>query len=198
MYLITDSPFHLERGKGLWKLNTSLLKDASFYAEIARFWAEWRPEQGRFRTLSAWWDAGKVRLRQLIRLFSWELSSAEKERIGQLSGTIEALQQQSDRGQSSLADLEYAKAALSTELEAVARGAQIRAQVQWAEDCERSSRYFFATGEIARSATSYCSHPLLVWDHRAFDSGYLGSLARLLLRPFFCTAFHFSPPGFFH
>ena len=141
MYLITDSPFHLERGKGLWKLNTSLLKDASFYAEIARFWAEWRPEQGRFRTLSAWWDAGKVRLRQLIRLFSWELSSAEKERIGQLSGTIEALQQQSDRGESSLADLEYAKAALSTELEADARGAQIRAHVQWAEDCERSSRY---------------------------------------------------------
>ena len=81
-------------------------------------------------------------MRQLIRLLSWELSSAKKERIRQLSRSIEAFQQQLDRGESSLADLESSKAALSTELEANARGAQIRAHVQWAEDGERSSRYF--------------------------------------------------------
>ena len=40
VYLVIDLPFQVERGKGLWKLNTSLLKDASFCAEIARFWAE--------------------------------------------------------------------------------------------------------------------------------------------------------------
>ena len=142
VYLVIDLPFEVERGKGLWKLNTSLLKDASFCKEIARFWAEWRPEQDRFRTLSAWWDAGKVRLRQLIRLLSWELSSAKKERIRQLSGSIENLQQKLDQGESSLADLESAKTALSAELEADARGAQIRAHIQWAEDGERSSSYF--------------------------------------------------------
>ena len=38
--------------------------------------------------------------------------------------------------------MESAKAALTTELEADARGAQIRAHVQWAEDGERSSSYF--------------------------------------------------------
>ena len=142
VYLIIDLPFHVNRGKGLWKLNASLLKNASFCTEITRFWVEWRSEQDRFRTLSAWWDAGKVRLRQLIRLLSWELSSAKKKRIKELTGSIDVLQKQLDRGESSPADLERAKVALSTELEADARGVQIRAHVQWAEDGERSSRYF--------------------------------------------------------
>lgn len=114
----------------MWKLNAFLLKDASFCEEITRFWAEWRSEKHHFRTLSAWWDAGKVRLRQLIRLLSWELSSAKKERISQLSVSIDVLQQQLDRWESSPTDLESTKIALSTELEADARGAQILAHVQ--------------------------------------------------------------------
>ena len=140
VYLVIDLPFYVERGNGLWKLNTSLMKDASC-AEIARFWADWHSELSCFRALSSW-EAGKVRLKQLIRLLSWELSYAKTERIKQLSTSIAVLQQQLDRREPSLINLESAKAALASEMEADARGAQIRAHIQWAEDGERSSRYF--------------------------------------------------------
>ena len=45
-------------------------------------------------------------------------------------------------GESSPARLEVEKAALAAELESVARGAQIRAHIQWAEEGERSTKYF--------------------------------------------------------
>ena len=45
VYLEIDLPFEIERGKGIWKFNTSHLKDESFCAEIERFWTNWRTEQ---------------------------------------------------------------------------------------------------------------------------------------------------------
>ena len=127
VYLEIDLPFEVKRSKGLWKFNASLLKDESFCAEIARFWTDWRSEQSRFHVLSSWWDAGKVRLKQLIRLLSWELSSTKKQNIKRLNDSIALLQQQMVSGESSPARLEVEKAALAAELESVARGAQIRA-----------------------------------------------------------------------
>ena len=59
-----------------------------------------------------------------------------------MNDSIALLQQQMVSGESSPARLEVEKAALAAELESVARGAQIRAHIQWAEEGERSTKYF--------------------------------------------------------
>ena len=142
VYLEIDLPFGVKRGKGLWKFNTSLLKEESFCAEIARFWTDWRLEQSSFHVVSSWWDAGKVQLKQLIRLLAWELSYSKKQNIKKLKDSIAILQQQIVSGVSSPSHLEAAKAALAAELEKDARGAQIRAHIQWAEEGERPTKFF--------------------------------------------------------
>ena len=44
VYLEINLPSELDRGKGLWKFNTSHLKDEVLCSEIAAFWADWRHE----------------------------------------------------------------------------------------------------------------------------------------------------------
>ena len=148
VYIKIDLPFNIDRGKGLWKFNTAHLKDESFCSEIVQFWTDWRSEQARFSTLSSWWDAGKARLKKLICQLSRKSSGAAKQNIKRLNDSLVTLQQQSDNEGNTSILLEAAKAELISALETEARGAQIRARVQWAEEGEKSTKYFLRQEKI--------------------------------------------------
>ena len=143
VYLKLSLPTSVHRGPGVWKLNTSHLKDLSFLLLVTQFWESWRNEKRSFHNLSAWWDAGKSRLKLLIRNFSRKKASAFRQRLLSLERTLYFLNRRAERGE----DVDHLLTDVRSELEDAhhqqAKGCRIRANVQWAEEGEASTSYFF-------------------------------------------------------
>ena len=143
VYLRLSLPTSVHRGPGVWKLNTSHLKDLSFLLLVTQFWESWRNEKRSFHNLSAWWDAGKSHLKLLIRNFSRKKASAFRKRISSLERTLYFLNRRTEHGE----DVDHLLTDVRSELEDAhrqqAKGCQIRANVQWAEEGEASTSYFF-------------------------------------------------------
>ena len=142
VYLKLSMPDTVHRGKGVWKFNTEHLKDPSFILMITQFWESWQHEKWSFSSLSSWWDAGKTRLQQKIRIFSRQKASQFRKRIRSLEHTLFFLNRRADNGDDVAALLADTKSELEEALRHQARGCRIRANVQWAEEGEASTAYF--------------------------------------------------------
>ena len=151
IYLKLVLPHSVSRGRGLWKFNVSHLRDLSFVNMVTSFWESWQAEKSTFYSLSAWWDAGKVRLRNKIRTFSRKRASGFRKQVSSLERTLRFLQQRADRGENVASLLADTRAELEDAHRQQSRGARIRSRIQWAEDGEASTRYFFRL-EKRRSA----------------------------------------------
>ena len=53
------------RGRGVWKLNTQLLKSETFCSAVNNFWPVWKDHKPAFTDPRIWWDAGKLQLKEL-------------------------------------------------------------------------------------------------------------------------------------
>ena len=141
VYLDINLPSGVDRGKGLWKFNTSHLKDEAFCNKIAALWVDWH-EQNHFSSLSSWWDAGKARIKRLIRRFLREKFQQQRHKIKSLNATIKRVQRRINNGEQLPGLLEEVRAELTSKLLTEAKGAQLRAATQWAEERESSTAYF--------------------------------------------------------
>ena len=148
VYLEFVPPAGIDRGPGLWKFNTSHLEDEAFCTSIVKCWTDWQMERARFSCLSSWWDAGKVRLKRLIRKYSRAKASEHKQKVKMLNSSIYHAQRRIDNGEQLHGLLEDVKAELAAELLKEAQGAQLRASTQWAEEGESSSAYFLRQEKI--------------------------------------------------
>ena len=136
-------PVQLFRGPGRWKLNSSILRDLDFSSNIESFWASWRRRKKDFRSIQLWWDRGKDRLKGLAIAFcSRKKALQEKERT-LLVNLASHLKAKIDQGSVSFMDIyENVLARIADFYRLKAKGARVRARVQWAEEGEMSSRYF--------------------------------------------------------
>ena len=136
-------PVQLFRGPGRWKLNSSILRDLDFSSNIESFWASWRRRKKDFRSIQLWWDRGKDRLKGLAIAFcSRKKALQEKERT-LLVNLASHLKAKIDQGSVSFVDIyENVLARIADFDRLKAKGARVRARVQWAEEGEMSSRYF--------------------------------------------------------
>ena len=144
MITVTLSFGNVSRGRGCWKLNTSLLTDQAFNAKIRNFWSDWRNRKPDFPSLLDWWDTGKSKLREICISHSRARSRAIKQhkRIlqKQLRNTLKKLETRHSDGdvkrfhnlKEKLRDIEMKET----------RGKMIRARVQWQEEGERCTAYF--------------------------------------------------------
>ena len=141
---VTLSFGNVPRGRGCWKLNTSLLTDQAFDEKIRTFWSDWRNRKRDFPSLLDWWDTGKSKLREICISHSLARSWANKQhkRIlqKQLRNTLKKLEtRHSDGDVKRFRDL---KVKLREIEMTEARGKMIRAGVQWQEEGERCTAYF--------------------------------------------------------
>lgn len=148
VYLRLRIPMLPSRGPGVWKFNTSLLRNDDYKLRFAEFWSAWQKEKPSFPSLSCWWDAGKQRIKHLSRHFSRQLAREKKARILQLENTLRGLQQRQSQGDDVLSHLQRVKVELQREHANRAEGARIRSREQWAEEGETSTSYFFRQEKI--------------------------------------------------
>ena len=143
VYLKFSLPGVVHRGPGVWKLNTSHMSDPSFILLITRFWESWQAEKRSFSFLTAWWDAGKVRLQRLIKSYSKRQASTYRKQVRSLERTLYFLDRRSENGEDVAGLLSDTKSELEELHRQRARGCCLRAGVQWAEEGEASTAYFF-------------------------------------------------------
>ena len=142
VYLKFSLPDGVRRGRGVWKFNTSHLKDLHFVLLITQFWESWRAEKRSFSSLCSWWDAGKVHLQNLIRSFSRKRASLFRKRVSSLERTLFFLQRRAEGEEDVDQLVTDTKADLEDAHRQQARGCRMRANIQWAEEGEASTAYF--------------------------------------------------------
>ena len=117
-------------------------------SKIREFWIEGRLEHFRFTQLSSWWDAGKVRLKRNIKEWSKIKANEHNQRVEILNFAINEAHKRIDMGDDLCTYVEDLNMELTAELLEEAKGAQIRARVQWAEEGESSTAYFLRSEKI--------------------------------------------------
>ena len=136
---------HIATGPGVWKFNTSLLQDTDYCNLVTSFWSFWQTMSNHsdFASQLDWWDQGKFYLREITRSFSQAKAVRERRRKTFLHRQLRELQSLFEAGDAAAFSQ---LCTVQQELRGIAlheaRGAQVRARCQWAEEGETSSSFF--------------------------------------------------------
>lgn len=142
--LTASLPEPFAKGPGRWLLNVSLLQNPSFTAALETMRLRWRAKKQTFSSIQNWWDRGEDHIKRLAISFrSRKKREAHKSRDVMLV-LADHLKSKVDYGAVSLLDV-YTR--VLDEIAALDRsdaiGARVRSKIQWAEEGEMSSLFFF-------------------------------------------------------
>ena len=126
------------------------MQNALYEDGIVRLWESWQSEKHLFDDISAWWDVGKARLRDLSRRFGRDLSASRTLTRREHQRAIVDCQRQIDSGslpasyslaghRSALSDLDRHKL----------EGAHVPFRLLWKDQGETSPRLLFTNFETA-------------------------------------------------
>ena len=148
-----------EHGKGIWKMNVSILDTPLFQKMFSSMWSEWKERKSEFVHIQTWWDLGKKKIKDIAISCSKILNNEKNKMTKYLEDKIPFLRTTPDK------NIEIAK--LECELKSIyenrAHGARIRSRVQWWEEGERSSKYFHNLEK--RNAKDKSWHKILEKDN---------------------------------
>ena len=135
------------RGKGTFKMNTSLL-EMPVYQERVKQWIreiDYEILEAGIRDKRIAWDYFKMKIREETKKFSGRLAKEKREYESKLHEELEALDAKIDDTLCQAAIDQYVliKDRLKQFLEAKATGAAIRAKANWAALGEKNSTYFY-------------------------------------------------------
>ena len=127
-----------EIGKGIWKMNNSLINKPEFEEKLKTMWHLWQTKKEEYDDISLWWDLGKIKIKELSKTFAIEHSILNKSKICELENEITYL----SNSKSDNNKLESLKAEHRDLLSAQCEGARIRSRLKWWEEGETSTKYF--------------------------------------------------------
>lgn len=132
----------INRGPGLWRLDTSLLKLSDYTSSMSNFLSEWSPPQ-ELTNPNSIWEWLKFEIQTFTTKFTKQRHSEEKQRISDLNKELEQLYNNMDagKGDESMA-IDSVRRELREIEEARARKIIFRAKSNWALYGERPSKYF--------------------------------------------------------
>ena len=146
MALSINIPSPVKLGPGFWKLNLSILTDPEYIGCIHNFWSGWRLQKLLYNNLLLWWDLAKQWIRTLPIRFCSLLNRSKRSERSNLEKLISNLKIQIDAGNSSVIPQYKRLLDQLAKLDAhQAEGLRVRSRVQWAEEGESSSAFFFKT-----------------------------------------------------
>ena len=128
----------VKRGKGIWKLNTSILFDHEYKQKVKDFWNSWRNKKQRYPNIGMWWDVGKIGIKELSLQYSTVKSIEQKAELEDVEIEINHLRNTSPHSER-LKELNLKYDAIVTKR---AEGDKIRSKIRWWEEGEKSTKYF--------------------------------------------------------
>lgn len=143
------------RGKGVWKMNNSLLNDPTYQREIQGFLEHWKHRKHEFWTIGEWWDEGKRRIKiTTIRNSVRQNRSRRKQEddlMKELTKMKNAAQPQMDK----VIEIEHQ---IEDIVQKRLEGVKIRSRASWIEEGERPTKFFFDLER--KKQASACIHML--------------------------------------
>ena len=133
------------RGPGFWKFNNSLPEDEFFRSFIAERIADLITCKTCYEDPAMWWDFFKQSVKSDIISFAREKSSRlHRERVFLTNRLIVLKRRLTDVGDLSvILEISSIESQLSAIVSNSLEGAKIRSRVQWLEQGEKPTRYFF-------------------------------------------------------
>jgi hypothetical protein len=134
----------VRRGPGIWAMNFNTITSELFTKAFNTWWGIWKNEIERFRNIQEWWDVTKTKIKYLTMQISKQLKKGQnKKDIEKFEKQLEDLKSSTDDGdiiKGKILELENLIKKYYTQK---AEAAKIRSRIKWAEEGERSTRYFF-------------------------------------------------------
>ena len=129
-----------QRGRGIWKMNSSVIESELFNSSFPKLWNVWKKEKNKYSDIGVWWDLGKHKIKNLTTWCSYKLRIDQNDKINCLEKQIELLE--NTAGGNKLSELYEARSKLEKIIINKAEGAKIRSRINWYEYGEKSSKYF--------------------------------------------------------
>ena len=136
VYLCIESSGSNSRGPGVWKFNNSLLNDSGFCKYIKTCIVDLSGCLQHFPSVKSWWDFFKYSIRSQIIYFSKnKCKELSHERVLLVNRIIDLNIKLTFAVSSEISELESELNTLTLK--------EFRSRVQWLEERERPTRYFF-------------------------------------------------------
>ena len=133
----------IQRGPGIWVMNLNTIKSDLFKNTFQTWWESWKNENVKYSDLREWWDITKTKIKKITIETSKILNkSRNKNDIKNLEKQLEDLKSKHHNNSDSakITDIENI---IKNHYINQAEAAKIRSRAKWAEEGEKSTRYFF-------------------------------------------------------
>ena len=145
-----------EKNDSGWVFNSHLLKDPVFAVKFKDFWTSWQSRKSSFRTLAAWWDKGKEKVKALSISYSRQ-KAKEESKI--LSSLYKRLRNAENQGKTKLSF--HLKSNIRDIVAKKAKSHFLAEKLEWLEGEDKCSKSFLNLHSKAKSET---------FVHRIVDS----------------------------
>lgn len=138
-------PYNSERGKGYWKLNCSLLRDSEYINSVKSVIKSVAEINGESNP-NLLWDTIKMSIRGESIKYGSHRKKKTNEKIKHLEEAIQKLHEDlstADNDLPIIEKLELRKQELNDIIKEKTQGAIVRSRIQWYEDGEANSKFFF-------------------------------------------------------
>ena len=88
-----------KRGRGIWKMNNTLLKDQQYVERVKEYWKIWKTKKGEYFSILDWWDKGKAQIKTITREYSKQRAKQTRTRNIELQQRLQILRQEHESGQ---------------------------------------------------------------------------------------------------
>ena len=132
-----------EKGNGMWKMNSEVIKSRLFREAFTIFWHNWQNCKTQYRDIQTWWDLGKIKIKQMTQDIAGLIAKDNREAEHHLNDKINRLQKANPNDPT----LENLKDKQKQFYEKKGLGAKIRSRVRYEEEGEKCTRYFHALEE---------------------------------------------------
>ncbi len=144
--LIEISEKTSKRGKGYWKLNSSILKDTEYQTLIKELITDTTTKYDKHVTKCKLWQFLKLRIKEASIAYSIKKSKSKRDSIKQLEIELNVIDKTIAQSQINDNDIQKTRKLMKQQLDSLyadkAIGAQIRSRAKWIEEGEKSSAYF--------------------------------------------------------
>ena len=136
MVSLTMRTSESKHGKGLWKMNSSIILTDLFKKSFRSMWGKWCEKKHEYSDLNVWWDLGKKKIKDVAMWCSKIIYRDKRSAIDNLEKYI------NEQGPSTQNNITQAKNELKEIYDELGEGAIIRSRVNWFERGEKPSKYF--------------------------------------------------------
>ena len=130
-----------EKGRGTWKFNNSFLEDQQFVSDLKRNIRKWKRDYQGINDKRVIWELFKFEIRHFCIEFGKQKCKKQKDNVARLNDKLKRLE--TNLNSETFLEYDQVKQEIKNIEDYFAKGVIIRSKVQFFEEDEKCTKYFF-------------------------------------------------------